>query len=366
MKIVKVDVFECIMPKEDPEWAFALGSNPLSENLCLALTGDDGTVGYGLAASVPHMGASMASLRGILADFAPKLEGCDSFDIEAISRNIDASLTGNNQAKAAVNCALYDLSARSLGLPLYKLLGGKVRDEIPVLRIVAIKKPDEMAKNSQLLVDKGYRYLKIKVHGDVEEDVARVRAIRKQVGDDIHLTIDANQSYDVKDAIQAINKMVDYNIELAEQPVNIDDLEGLKLVTQSVPVTVEADESAGTLKEVMYLVNNRIVDAVSLKIPKLGGIRNTIAAARLCEAAQVRYRLGAHVGSRLIAAFAPHVSAALPGIDYACELGEFDRLLDDKFEGIEIENGSIRVPETPGAGVTLIGDIPMRPKGAVS
>ena len=364
MKIAKIETFPCIMPKEDPKWAFALGANPLSESWIVAITGDDGTVGYGVASSTQHMGASMASLEGVLKHLMPLVKGKDPFDIEVIGREMNRNLTRNNQAKAGIDCALYDLMAKSLGLPIHKLIGGKCRDKISVLRIVAIKTPKEMAANSQKLVDKGYRYLKIKVHGDVEEDVARIKAIRKQVGPDVHLTIDANQSYLAKDAIRAINKMADYDIDLAEQPVNIDDMEGLKLVTNAVPITVEADESAGSLDEIAYLVKHRIVDAVSLKLPKLGGIRNAIAAARLCEANQIQYRLGAHVGSRLMAAHAMQVAAALPGITYACELGEFDRLLDDSFEGIEIENGIIRVPSRPGVGVSLKKSVAGRKKRA--
>ena len=126
-----------------------------------------------------------------------------------------------------------------------------------------IKTPQEMAANAQKLVDKGIRYLKIKVHGDVDEDVARVRAIRKQVGDDIHLTIDANQSYETKDAITALNRMADYRIDLAEQPVHAEDYEGLALITRSVPITIEADEGAGSLREIYMIVSRRMADAVS-------------------------------------------------------------------------------------------------------
>ena len=73
--------------------------------------------------------------------------------------------------------------------------------------------------------------------------------------------------------------------------------------------------------------------------------------ARICAAGGIRYRLGAAVGSRLLAAHALHLACALPGIDYACELGEFDRLLDDPFAGIEIEGGALALPEGPGSGV---------------
>jgi len=236
-------------------------------------------------------------------------------------------------------------------VPLNILFGGPVRDAVPMLRIVAIKAPEEMAAEAKKLVDRGYKYLKIKVHGDVEEDVARVRAIRRQVGEDVHLTIDANQSYSPKDAITALNRMAEYRLDLVEQPVAAGDFAGLALVTRTVPVTVEADEAASSLQAVFRLVTERAVDAISLKIPKLGGLRNTIAAANFCEAAHIKYRLGAAVGSRLLAAHALHLACALPAVDYACELAEFDRLLDDPFEGLEIKDGMLKLPEGPGSGV---------------
>jgi L-alanine-DL-glutamate epimerase-like enolase superfamily enzyme len=213
-----------------------------------------------------------------------------------------------------------------------------------------------MAASARTLMDKGVRHFKIKVHGDVEEDVARVGAIREEVGKDAFLTIDANQSYTPKNAIRAINRMADFGIDLAEQPVPARDLEGLKMVTQSVSVPIEADEAADSLDQVMALVRMRAVDAISLKITKLGGLRNTIAAARICEAGNVRYRIGAHVGSRLIAAHAMHMAATLPGIWYACELTEFDRLLDDPFEGIEVDNGTLHLTDAPGCGVSPRSD----------
>src|SRR5207247_2722903 len=120
---------------------------------------------------------------------------------------------------------------------------------------------------------------------------------------------------------------------------------------RSVPVTVEADEAAGTVEEIMTLVSHRIVDAVSLKVQKLGGLRNALAAARICEAGNVKYRLGAHVGTRLGNAHAIHLAAALPGVDYACELGEFSRMHGDPFTGLEVTNGVLKVPEGPGCGV---------------
>jgi L-alanine-DL-glutamate epimerase-like enolase superfamily enzyme len=353
--VKEFDVQRCTMRKEDPTWRFALGASPVTDGHVLRIAADDGTEGFGYASATPHMGSIQETLRAELELFRPLVIGRDPHTIEAILIDLDKCLRGAPQAKAAVDCALHDVLARSLGVPLNVLFGGPVRDNVPILRILAIKTPAEMAMQAQKLVDKGYRYLKVKVHGDVDEDVARVAAIRRQVGDGVHLTIDANQSYSPKDAIAALNRMAEHRIDLAEQPVSADDFAGLGLVTQSVPVTVEADEAAGSLREIFELVSKRMVDAVSLKIPKLGGLRNTLAAARLCEAGHIQYRLGAAVGSRLLAAQGLHLACALPGVDYACELGEFDRLLDDPFEGLEVENGRLKLPPGPGSGVRLIG-----------
>lgn len=353
-EITEFEVVGCTLRKEDPKWQFALGASPVTEGQVVRIATSDGAEGYGYASATAHMGSTKETLAAELAHFKKSVIGKPPSAIELIHRDMDYSLRGAPQAKAAIDCALHDLLARRYDIPLVELLGGPVRTEVPILRIIPIKEPNEMAAAAQRVVDKGYKYLKLKVHGEVAEDVARIKAIRKKVGDSIHLTIDANQSYSPKDAIAAINGMAEYGIDLVEQPVKVGDNRGLKLVTDSVPVTVEADEAAGSLREVYELVTGEMVDAVSLKIPKLGGLRNTITAARICEAGGVKYRLGAAVGSRLLASFGMHLACALPGIDYACELAEFDRLLDDPFEGLEVVDGIMKLPSGPGTGVRKI------------
>ncbi|WP_454850936.1 mandelate racemase/muconate lactonizing enzyme family protein [Rhizobium binxianense] len=353
MTITAFDIEPVVLKKDDPEWKFALGASPVTEGVILRIATDEAE-GFGYASATAHMGSITATLMAELEHFRPLVMGSGADEITAILQKLDRRLRGAPQAKAAVDCALHDLLARRLNVPVSTLLGGVVRNEVPILRILAIKSPEQMAAQARRLVDQGYRYLKIKVHGEVDLDVARVAAIRREAGADVHLTIDANQAYSPKDAVTAILRMAEHGIELVEQPVAAEDIEGLSLVTRMVPVVVEADEAAGSLAEVHDLVCNRRVDAVSLKIPKLGGIRNTLAAAQLCEAAGIRYRLGAAVGSRLLSAFAIHVACALPGADYACELGEFERLLEDPFTGLAVENGMLRLPAGPGAGVRRI------------
>ena len=358
MKISDFVVHPSTMRKDDPTWKFALGASPVTEGAVLQIIAEDGFEGFGYASATPHMGSIPQTLAAELEYFKPHVLGKDSGNIELILASLERALRNAPQAKAAIDCALHDLLARRLGVPLFQLFGGKVRNQVSILRILAIKSPEDMARQAQKLVDAGYCYLKIKVHGDVSEDVARVAAIRRQVGPKIHLTIDANQSYTVKNAIMAINQMSEYNIDLVEQPVDADDFNGLAHVTRAVPVTIEADEAAGSLSEIYRLVTERAVDAVSLKIPKLGGLRNTIAAARICEQGGIAYRLGAAVGPRLLSAQGLHLACALGGVSYACELGEFERLLDDRFTGLDVSGGILTLPEGIGSGVVWQGPGP--------
>jgi L-alanine-DL-glutamate epimerase-like enolase superfamily enzyme len=352
MKIVEARVEESILPKKDKDWKFALAANPATEGWVVSLHGEDGTVGYGYASTMNHYGAPHEAVKGAADRLCKRLIGRDAREIASIMDDLDRFMQGNNQAKSGIDCALHDLTARKLGVPICDLFGGPAVREFASLRILPIKSPSDMARNARALADNGVRHFKIKVHGEIDEDVARVAAVRAELGPDAHLTIDANQAYAPKDAIRALNLMAPYGIDLAEQPVPANDLLGLKAVAEAVAVTVEADEAAYSLDQVMILVRERIVDAVSLKITKLGGLRKTYAAAQICDAGGIRYRLGAHVGPMLLAAHAMQLAAALPGIWYACELSEFDGLAEDRWEGLKLVDGVLHHTDAIGCGVT--------------
>src|SRR5262245_33154710 len=145
----------CEMPLEDKDWKFALASVSSARGYVVVIRSTGGHVGYGYAPAIPHMGSSFESLPTELERFKPIVVGRDPFAIEAILRDLEVSLSGASQAKAAIDCALHDLMARVLGVPLYNLLGGKVRERVPVLRILALKAPQEMAAIAGKLFDQG-------------------------------------------------------------------------------------------------------------------------------------------------------------------------------------------------------------------
>ncbi len=359
--IVDVEVTDVVMPKEDPHWRFALGARPAALGVVVRLESQGGVSGYGFASEIPHLGHPIDTLRTTIRQMAAKLVGADGRDRGPLLRGLAADAQGCRPALAAVEMALYDLAARAMEVPVYVLLGGAFRRSFPVLRILALKDPDQVAVNALRLVREGYRYLKIKLDNQEEGlDAARVAAVREAVGPKIHLTLDANQSYSPTAAVELFDRVARYGIDLFEQPVAAGDFDGLRHVTSSVECLVEADESAASAEDVFRLVQERAISSVSLKLLKLGGLDALRVAASICHAAGIQCRMGAHVGSRLLSAAALHVAAATANIDYACELGEFERLLDDPFEGLAVRDGYLTVPDGPGLGVRPAAAVRLR------
>ena len=352
MKIVELHITPSILPKKDKDWKFALRANPAFQGFIVTVEDEAGNYGYGYAAAQAQYGSPFGGVKAALEEFRALLIGQDSRRIAAINEQMDRLMIANNQAKSGVDCALHDLKARRFGAPIAELFGGFAVTQFRSMRILPIKKPAEMAANARALFNEGFRNFKIKVHGKIEEDVACVAAIREEVGPDVRLTIDANQSYTSKSAIEAITRMIPFGIDLAEQPVPYNDLRSLKEVRDAVPVMVEADECIYSLEQVDLVVREKIADVINLQITKMGGLTKTLAAARICEAGGVKYRFGAHTGPALLAAHASQLAAALPKVGYACEFTEFLGIEDDPWSGLTVKDGCLLVSEAPGCGVT--------------
>lgn len=349
-----MEIMPVAMGNEDPEWRFAgsAGGEAKTRAFIVKLHSDNGFTGFGYTGASPRFGGTLEGVKAALEIYGKCLIEEDPFNAERIFGNMERSLRGNNGAMAAIDLAVHDLQAKALGLPLYTLLGGLIREEIPIIRILALKEPAQMAEMAVKHLKEGYSYLKIKLSGEPVKDINRVKAIRNAVGHAIHLTVDANQTYSPKAAIDTLKRMQEYNIELCEQPVRADDLEGLASVTRSVDCIIEAHEGAQSLEQIFAIVKNKAADSIIIKIGQLGGLRRAKIAAAICKVGNISCRIGA-IGSQITAASSMHFVASTDNISYACELGEFIRLLDDPVSSLEIKNGQLKVPTGPGIGVSV-------------
>ncbi len=352
MKIVRAEIILSELVREDADWRWARGGGGKKHCFIVKLRSESDVVGLGYAGISSHHGDSLGGVKSALETYTGLLIGEDPFNVEKISETLSSTLRGNEAANAAIDVALHDLQAKILGLPLYALLGGLVREEIPVIRILSLKEPAKMATNAVKLAKEGYSFFKIKLSGEQTKDLQRVKEIRNAVGEMIHLTVDANQTYQPKGAIATLKRMEEYRVELCEQPVRADDWEGLAAVTRAVDCLVEAHESALRLEHIYGLVKNKVVDCINIKLDQLGGLRKAKIAAAICKLGNVSVRAGS-MGSRLSAAASMHFVASTSNVSYACELGEYAGFLNDPVSGLEVDHGMLKVPSGPGLGVSL-------------
>jgi len=354
MKIERVETKKLEMPYTKP-LVTATNNFTVARGLLVTVVTSGGVEGYGYSDLFPRAGETPETAQHVIESaLKVKVIGKELEDLARIRADIDHSLTGHPRAKSALESAMIDALARSYHMPLYVMLGGKFRSEIKVIKMVSVGEPEAMAEEAKGLVRDGLS-LKLKVSGKFEMDLPRVAAVRKAVGDNVFIKIDANEAYDAKNAIRLAKALADLGVEIFEQPVPRDQFDALWEVKKHSPIKIEADQSCRNFADAQMLIKNRMVDSINTGIPKVGSIGEVRRIAELCEANGIRCALSNTAGSMVGDAAALHLAASTPGISPLCELGEFEVISGDPFFGLTVDKGSISVPDGEGLGVSLRG-----------
>lgn len=318
---------------------------------------DTGNVGFGSAASTALVtGDTTESIEGAIKNHIKKsIVGMDIENLEGILLKLNSCIVKNTSAKAAVDIALYDLYGQHYKAPLYKLLGG-FRNKLETDITISVNSPEEMTRDSIEAVKLGYKTLKIKVGKDSKLDIERMKAIRKAVGYDVKLRIDANQGWEPKEAVRTLRKIEDaaVDIELVEQPVIASNLEGLKLVTNNVDIPVMADESVFSPKDAAKVMEMRAADLINIKLMKTGGIYNALKICSLAEVYGMECMLGCMLEGKVSVTAAVHLAAAKNVITKIDLDGPILCSRDDVLGGAIYDNNNITLSEKPGLGITKI------------
>lgn len=317
----------------------------------------DGTMGYGYMPSMSIVGESPLSSESLIQTLlVPVMQGQSFIGIQPVLGEVEQILGANFQTKFAIEEALWDLLAKKLQTPLVNLIGGACRFEVPVMRMLGLKPPQETAAEAKALVDRGYRHVKVKIGLDEKRDVETVQRVRAAIGEDVFLSADANQAYAPMQAVRVLRKLENANLGLVEQPVRRDDIRGMTFVRQNVSVPIMADEGIETATDALRHIEAGAMDAVSIKLWKMGGLYRGRDIASVCNAANVRVHVGSTAGSQLLEAIQLHFCASLPDLFGGAEISEFESLTNDPASGLVVENGALRVPSVPGLGVTIDHD----------
>jgi L-alanine-DL-glutamate epimerase-like enolase superfamily enzyme len=321
-------------------FVIARGGYSHHRNVIVRLTDDDGLEGYGEAAPNRYYGESVPTVIAALGQFKPVLERADPLSLEAVESHLNRVLRGNASAKSAVSSALHDLVGKRLGLPVYRLWGLDAATVPQSSFTIAIAENHEL--ETRVAEARDYPILKIKLGTDRDEEIVR---IVRNAGPEKRLRVDANAAWTAKHAVRMCDFLADQGVEMVEQPVAANDIEGLRFVRKRSRLPVFADESCLVATDVAKLAG--AVDGINIKLAKSGSLREAMRMVHAARALDMQVMAGCMIESSLgISA----IAQIAPLLDYA----DFDGaalLSDDPYVGATIVGGRIAIPTAPGLGV---------------
>ena len=339
------------MPLKEP-FVISLGPITDANNIAIKIHTDGNLVGTGeCSAFTTIVGETQAAEVEIARDIARLLKGKDPLAIEDRLGEIDAAIPGNPTIKSAFDMALFDLLGKQADLPLYRILGGGNNRRILTDMTVGLGTPEAMAGKALEFKQAGFPAIKVKLGTTAAADVARIRAIRETVGEEIPLRIDANQGWDVVTAIKVLKALAPFGIDHCEEPVPHWNNQGLARVTANSPIPIMADESAFDHRDAFRLARVGACDYLNVKLSKSGGINNALKMIAVAEAAGITCQVGCMSETRYALTALTHLVAARKNIVHFDIDSSLMHVSDPVTGGIEYKGGGEWVlPETPGIG----------------
>ncbi|MFD1929182.1 mandelate racemase/muconate lactonizing enzyme family protein [Sporosarcina siberiensis] len=365
-KIVKVNTYIIEVPLQN-EWKISLYAANTRRHAITEVITSDGIRGYGEASPSPAFMGETADTVKLVNDLylGPAVLGKGVNELSIIHEQMNAVIHGHSAAKSAVDIAIHDAWGKTLNQPVYELIGGKYRDEIPLAYVVGIKDDQSAYDEAMQKIEEGFSVIKVKVGREPKRDVHLVQLIRKAISDskkEVKIRLDANQGYNVPDAIRVIRELeTTGELESVEQPVKKSDLKGLRDIRRAVDTPIMIDETVFGLEEALFAIQYECADIINLKICKVGGIHQSKKIAAIAEAAGITCAIGSNLELGIGIAASMHVAASTPVIsrhnDFICGAYLHTHDLTTVPAKDLVSDGKMKVVNGPGLGIEFNMDL---------
>ncbi len=351
LKIDKIDITPVQIKLKEP---FVISKGPLyyAKNTIVKIYAEGI---YGVGECCPYRTIHGETQEGTVAagkDLASLLLGKSAYEIKANMAILDKALAGNASIKAAFDMALYDLVCKSLGLPLFRFLGGDAHKVIKTDMTVSLLEADRMAAKARAFVDDGFEILKVKLgKRPAMEDVKRIAAIREEIGFDIPIRIDANQGWNLHEATLALTALEEYNIQYCEAPLKAGRYDDMQLLRNRTSIPLMGDETVFTHVDAHQAIAQGCIDWINIKLGKSGGIHHAMKIAAIAEGADMYCQVGSFSETRLGITALTHFAMAWDNvIEYDLD-SPLMQSEDPVIGGMIYHNDwTVSVDESPGHG----------------
>lgn len=324
---------------------------------------DDGIEGWGEATTIGGLNYGEESPESIKANIdahiAPLVLGMDASGVAPVMKMLRKTIQGNRFAKCAIETALLDAQAQRLGVPLSELLGGRVRDSLPVAWTLASgDTAKDIAEAERMLEARRHRIFKLKIGArSLQEDVDHVLAIKRALGERASVRVDVNQAWSELDAVRGIAQLEAGGIDLVEQPVAAANRAAMRRLAARFDVALMADEALHGPLDAFEIARLEAADVFAVKIAQSGGLVPAQQVATVAQLAGIGLYGGTMLEGGIGTAATAHLCATFPDLSWDTELFGPLLLTEEVLEEpLVYADFALRVPSTPGLGVRVDAD----------
>lgn len=324
------------------------------------ITTEDGYVGWGEATTIGGLGYGDESPESVKVNidtyFTPLLKTLSGLNVAQTLQAIKKNINGNRFAKCAIQTALLDIQAQRLGLPLSEVLGGRLRDSVPVLWVLASGDTEkDITEAKKMIAAKRHNIFKLKIGSRrVEEDVEHVLAIKRALGKDISVRVDVNRAWSELEALKGIQLLQDGGVDLIEQPCAIDNLGAMQRLTRRFDIAIMADESLMGPQSAYQIATQNGASVFAVKIAQSGGLIEGCEVGTIAQLAGIDLYGGTMLEGPVGTLASAHVFSTFKNLAYATELFGPLLLTEDILKTpLNYQNFELQLPKGPGLGIEL-------------
>ncbi len=312
MKIRRIAAYQVDLPLHEGSYRWAGGKSvEVFDSTVVCVETDTGLTGWGevcpLGAS--YLPAYAAGVRAGIAELGPHLLAADPTELAALNRRMDAALKGHAYVKSALDMACWDILGKAAGLPVCTLLGGRYGDDFVLYRAISQQSPDEMAASVAGYRSAGYRRFQLKVGGDPDVDIERIRAAAAVLESGDRLIADANTGWPMHEAARVVRAVRDLDVYIEQPCLSYEECLSIRRRTDHPFVL---DEVIDGIDMLLRASGDRAMDVVNLKISKLGGLTKARQARDLCVSLGVAMTIEDTWGGDIVTAAIAHLAHSTP------------------------------------------------------
>jgi L-alanine-DL-glutamate epimerase-like enolase superfamily enzyme len=352
MKISRIRAYQVDLPLHEGSYKWSGGKSiDVFDSTVLAVETDDGQVGYGEVCPLGpfYLPAYAAGVRAGIKELGQHLIGWNPLHLGALNQRMDAAMRGHAYVKSGIDMACWDLLGKVAGQPVCTLLGGRYGDDFVLYRAISQEEPDAMAAKVAGYRAEGYRRFQLKVGGDPNTDIERIRAVRDILEPSDKLVCDANTGWLMHEAARVVRAVRDLDVYI-EQPC--DSYEECLAIRRRTDHPFVMDESINGLDVLMRGNADLAMDVVNIKISKFGGLTKARQARDLCVSLGIAMTLEDSWGGDIVTAAISHLAHSCP-TDYLFTSTDFNSYVTVDFaDGApKRNNGRLAASVAPGLGV---------------